>query len=55
MEADIQDDPARAAGPDELESDRPFWDSLDVEPTEELIFDESGSVVGATGALKEEP
>jgi hypothetical protein len=39
---ELMDDPLRCAGPGELESDQ---------PTEDLIYDESGLVIGAAGKL----
>jgi hypothetical protein len=33
----IPDDPARTAGPGELDSDRAFWDSIDVEPSDDEL------------------
>jgi hypothetical protein len=38
---ELLDDPLRCAGPGELESDQ---------PTEDLIYDESGLVIGAAAA-----
>ena len=39
---ELLDDPLRTAGPGELDSDQ---------PTEDLIYDESGLVIGAAGKL----
>ena len=39
---ELMDDPMRVAGPGELDSDQ---------PTEDLIYDESGLVIGAAGKL----